>query len=118
MAKNRYVSNRSAVDAQFEKNVAKTFTAMSLKAEERTKQNIVNSGRVDTSTMLNSVGSKVYVPQRYLDFGIGVFYGAFQELGTSRGIQPMNAIRDTINNGQGEFKAIVEAVMGEGFSTK
>jgi len=40
----------------------------------------------------------------------------FQELGTSRGIQPMNAIRDTINNGQSEFKAIIEAVMGEGFN--
>jgi hypothetical protein len=116
MAKSGFTSNRKAVEAQFERNIAKALTAMGLKADELTKQNIVNSGRIDTGTMLNSVISQADVPNRELLHGGTVFYFIFQELGTSRGIQPMNAIRNTINNGQGEFKAIVEAVMGEGFN--
>ena len=117
MASN-FKSNVPNVKAQFERNIAKTLTAMGLKADELTKQNIVNSGRVDTGTMLNSVTSQIDVGSREVIHGSGLHYFPFQELGTSRGIQPGNFIRDTINNGQGEFKAIVEAVMGEGFNTK
>ena len=117
MASN-FKSNVPNVKAQFERNIAKTLTAMGLKADELTKQNIVNSGRVDTSTMLNSVQSEIDVANREVIHGSTVHYAVFQELGTSRGITPGNFISDTINNGQGEFKVIAEAAMGEGFSTK
>ena len=89
---------------------------MGLKADELTKQNIVNSGRVDTGTMLNGVSSQIDVQNREVIHGNSIFYAVFQELGTSRGITPGNFIRDTINNGQSQFKDIVEAVMGEGFN--
>jgi hypothetical protein len=114
------------VKAQHEHNIAKTLTAMGQKADELTKKNIKASGRVDTGTMLNSVQSEIDVANREIIHGNTVHYAVYQETGTwlngpfkrgpFKGITPGNFICDTVNNGQDEFKAITESVLGEGFS--
>ena len=81
MAKNGFTSNRKQVEAQFERNIAKTLTAMGKKADELTKENIKKSGRVDTGVMLNSVQSEIDVANREVIHGNTVDYAVFQELG-------------------------------------
>jgi len=116
MANVKFTSNKKNVLSQHERNIAKTLKSISIEADRMTKENIIKSKRVDTSTMLNSVQSETDVANREVVHGNTVSYAVFQELGTSRGITPGNFIRDTINNGQDQFKAIVEAVMSEGFN--
>lgn len=110
----KFNSNLSAVQRQYENNVAKTLVAIGQKANEITVMNITASGRVDHGLMRASVGSVQNVPDREVTHGIGVFYGAFQELGT-RYIAPGNFIRDNLNNNQQTYRSIVEENLGEGF---
>jgi len=111
----KFTNHRADVQRQVDSNVARTLTAIGLKATEITQMNIRASGRVDTSTMVNSVDSQVNPRDKEVVHGIGAFYGIFQELGTRRGIAPGNFIRDNLNNHTEDYRAIVQDMMGEGF---
>jgi hypothetical protein len=112
---NGFTSYRKAVDAQYNFNIAKTLTAMSLKADEITKKNITNVGRVDTEYMRGTVGGQIDVENREVIHGIGANYGIYQEMGT-RTVTPGNFIRDNINNNQKDYEEIARAILGEGFN--
>ena len=90
------------------------FNCYGVESGRDNEKNITASGRVDTSTMLNTVGSQVDIPNREIIHGIGVHYGVFQEMGT-RFIAPGNFIKDNINNPQ-SYQEIADAVLGEGFN--
>jgi len=107
----KFGDNMRAVLARHERNVAKALVAIGVTADRITRAKMVESGRIDTGAMLDSVGSRVDVRNSAVVHGIGVHYGIFQEIGT-RHIGPGDFIRDNINGYQKEYQAIAKAVFG------
>jgi len=83
-------------------------------ATQSTQSGFVNgksSGSRDSDTMSNGAGKDEVI------IGSNVEYAAFVELGT-RNMSAQPYLRPAINNYQKDYQEVVEAVLGEGFSTK
>jgi len=114
MGKDGFKSNRKAVDAQFERNIAKTLTAMGLKQNELATTEIANMQAVDTGVMLNANSYQVNTQDREVVAGNSAHYAIFVTMGT-RHMTARPFMQNSINNHQSSYREIVEAIMGEGF---
>jgi len=109
-----FVSNKSELLSKMRSNKQRALAAMGLMAITITGMNIDASGRVDTGLMKGSVGSQ-QIDENSLAHGIGVHYGIFQEVGTSRGITPGNFIRNNFNNHKSVYEDIALKHLSQGF---
>lgn len=111
----KFTSYKSQAVAQMEANIPRALTAAGLHAEGLVKKYITDAGRIDTGQMRAAVGSNVDTGSKSVSFGSSSEHFIFQELGTSRGITPMNSLQNTVNNHMGEFSEIVKEKLSEGF---
>lgn len=102
------IDNSELVLSELEKKIEKALEECGNHAVTHAKQNIERAGRIDTGTMINSVTHQVETGESAVYVGTNVEYAVYNELGTSRGMQPIHFLRNSISEHIPQYKGIIE----------
>ena len=120
----QFKSNKAAVMSQWKKNKAACLTALGLEGETNTRTEmdigvynapVSPSGYQRTGAARASVGSEPNFAEDYVDYGVGVHYWLFMELGTIH-MSGYPAVRNSLNNYPQSYENVARATLGKGFN--